>query len=382
MTVAGFILSSDKRHRRLRHVAFLTVYGVYFYLQSISPDCVKGLQRSEVFFNAFHSLYSFLPACIGCIYASLYILYPLFLLTRKYRTFAVSCLILFLLTVFVNYFGSTLFFAASCHCDPASIPFMRKFALGLLNSHNAIIAGGLALGIKLTRTWFMQRRENIGLTRQNTKARLSMIRVKLHPDYLVDSLGSIKEHLLARQPDSPAMIIQLSDLLSYWLYEGDEELVPVDNELSVIQKFMLLEKSRQNPPLSMELRVEAATKDLYIVPMLLLPITQAVYETAAGVSGDHRFLQIVVTTSGRRLCFRLNASVPASWSRQDRTWAETIQNVNSRLGLCEKESYSLDIENGGNSIVVKIDIPMHLRPSSLPDPRPVIHQPTPVYDAP
>ncbi|MBS1604202.1 MAG: histidine kinase [Bacteroidetes bacterium] len=281
MTVAAFILSSDKHHRRLRHTAFWTVYGIYFYLQSISPDCVKGLQRSEVFSYAFHSLFSFLPACIGCVYASLYVLYPLFLQTRRYKTFAFSFFILFLLTIFVNYSGSVLFFAVSCHCDPASIPFMRKFALGLLNSHNAIIAGGLALGIKLTRTWFMQRRENIALTRNNAKTRLSMIRVKLHPDYLVDSLGSIKEHLLAGQPDSPAMIIQLSDLLSYWLYEGDEELVPVEKELSVIQKFMTLERSRQNPPLPMDLRVEAEIKELYIVPMLLLPITQALYEMAS-----------------------------------------------------------------------------------------------------
>jgi len=305
-------------------------------------------------------------------------LYPLFLRTRRYLTFGFSFLILFLLSIFVNYFAATLFLKVSCHCDTASIPFMRKFALGFLNSQNAIIAGGLALGIKLTRTWFMQRRENIALTRQKTKARLDMIRVKLHPDYLVDSLGSIKEHLLARRHDSPAMIIQLSDLLSYWLYEGDEELVSVEKELSVIQKFMLLERSRHNPPLSMELRIETVIKDSYIVPMLLLPITQAVYEIAAEEKGDHRFLQIIVTTSGHRLCFQLKASAPIAWSRQDTALAETIQNVTSRLGLCEKNSYTLDVEDNGNNVTVLIEVPMHLRPSGIPDHRPIVHQPTTV----
>jgi two-component system LytT family sensor kinase len=383
MTLAGFILSPDQRQRRTRHAAFWAVYATYFYLQSISPDCVKGLEPSEVFQFAFHSLYSFLPACIFCVYASLYVLYPMFLRTRRYLTFAFSFLVLFLLSVAFNYLASTLFFWVSCHCDPASIPFMRKFALGLLNSENAIIAGGLALGIKLTRTWFLQRRENLLLIQQRTKARLGMIRVKLHPDYLVGSLGSIREHLLTRQPDSPAMIIHLSDLLSYWLYESDEELVSVEKELSVIQKFMLLEKSRQNPPLSMELRAEAPAKDSYIVPMLLLPITQAVYEIAAEEKGDHRFLQIMITTSGHRLCFRLKASAPITWSRQDTTLEETIKNITSRLGLCEKGLSTLNVEDNGNSVTVMIEVPIHFRPSAIPDSRPVIHQPTPtVYEHP
>jgi hypothetical protein len=376
MPVADFILSTDKRRRRFRHVAFWVVYAIYFYLQGISPDCVKGLNPAEVYQFAFTSLYCFLPACILCVYASLYVLYPLFLRTQRYLTFSISFLILFLLSTAVNYFMAALFFKVSCHCDLSSVPFMRIFSLGFLNSQNAIIAGGIALGIRLTRTWFMQRRENIVLTQQRTKARLGMIRVKLHPDYLVDSLGSIKEHLLARQPDAPAMIIQLSDLLSYWLYEGDEELVSVEKELSVIQKFMLLQKSRYNPPLPMELRIEAGiNKDSYIVPMLLLPITQAIHDIAAEESGDHRFLQVVVTTSGHRLCFRLNASAPVTWSRQDTGLAETLNNVTSRLGLCEKSSYTLDVKDNGNSVTVVIEVPMHLRPSGMPEYRPAVQQP-------
>jgi len=376
MTFAGFILSPDKSHRRLRHAAFWGVYATYFYLQSISPDCIKGLLPAEVYQFAFHSLYSFLPVCIICVYTSLYVLHPLFLRTRRYLTFGFSFLALFLLSIALNYFAATLFLKVSCHCDLASIPFMRTFALGFLNSQNAILAGGLALGIKLTRTWILQRRENIALTRQRTKARLGMIRVKLHPDYLVGSLGSIKEHLLARRSDAPAMIIHLSDLLSYWLYDSDEELVPVEKELSVIQKFMLLERSRQNPPLSMELHAEAPIKDSYIVPMLLLPITQAIYEIAAEEQGDHRFLQAEVTTSGHRICFRLNASAPITWSRQDTELATTIQNITSRLGLCEKGGYTLDVDDNGNSLTVLIEVPMHIRPSGVPDYRPA-RQPAP-----
>ena len=375
MTFAGFILSPDQRHRRLRHVTFWIVYAIYFYLQGISPDCIKGLNPAEVYQFAFTSVYCFLPACMLCVYASLYVLHPLFLRTKRYLLFGFSFLILFLLRTAVNYFTATLFYKVSCHCDLSSVPFMRIFSLGFLNSQNAIIAGGIALGIKLTRTWFMQRRENIVLTQLRTKARLSMIRVKLHPDYLVDSLGSIKEHLLARQPDSPAMIIQLSDLLSYWLYEGDEELVPVEKELSVIQKFMQLERSRHNPPLSMDLRVEAATKDSYIVPMLLLPITQAVYEIAAEEKGDHRFLRVIVTTGSHRLRLRLIASAPIAWSRQDTALAETIQNVTSRLGLCEKGGYTLDVEDNGNSVTVLIEVPMHIHPYGVPEYRPIIQQP-------
>jgi hypothetical protein len=210
--------------RLARHLAFWAAYCLYFYLQSISPDCIRELDPKDVFSFAFTSLYCFLPACILCVYVSLEILYPYFLRKKKYFRLFLSFFPLFGICVGMNYFFSVLFLKISCHCNVDDIIFLRKFTLGYLNSQNAIIAGALALGIKLTRNWYLQKEENLRLAVEKARTSLNLEKVKIHPDFLLLSLDNIIDHIKTGSPEAADTIVDLSDRLSRWLYE-EEDLV-------------------------------------------------------------------------------------------------------------------------------------------------------------
>jgi len=125
----------------------------------------------------------------------------------------------------MNYFFSVLFLKLSCHCNVHDIIFMRKFSLGYMNSQNAIIAGVLALGIRLGRNWYVQKEENLVLAGKRARTSLDLEKVKIHPDFLLGSLDVIISRIKTGSPDAPEKIVDLSDKLSRWLYEGEEDLV-------------------------------------------------------------------------------------------------------------------------------------------------------------
>jgi hypothetical protein len=206
----------------MRHLAFWTTYSSYFYMQSISPDCIKELDPRDVFRFAFVSLYCFLPACIISVYVSLHIFYPSIHRRKQYVVTFLGYFSLFGIFLFINFFFSTLFLQLSCHCDVTKIPFMRKFALGFINSQNAIIVGVLALGIRLTRDWYIQTRENLLLSQKAARAALKHEKIKIHPDFLLRSLDNIVQRIKTGSPDAPDKIVDLSDKLSRWLYEEEE----------------------------------------------------------------------------------------------------------------------------------------------------------------
>ena len=228
------LLLSRGRPRLWRHGLFWMLYSLYFYLQGISPDCVKGLDRSEVFYYAFTSAVCFLPGCAGCVYVFLYLLEPRFLKEKNYWGFFGGALGLFGGVVGVNYGFSLLFFRLSCHCAVLDIPAVRVFALGFLNSQNAMVAGGVALGAKLAARGYYQRKENLRLARLQAKARLGELKVKAQPEYLLSQLASIGAHIRAGATDPPAMILRLSDLLRYWLYERVEERSLLEEEPAMV----------------------------------------------------------------------------------------------------------------------------------------------------
>lgn len=101
---------------------------------------------------------------------------------------------------------------------------MRKFSLGYLNSQNAIIAGMLALGIRLTKNWYLFKEENLTLAAERARAGLNLEKIKIHPDFLLLSLDNIIGRIKTGSPDAADTIVDLSDRLSRWLYE-EEDLV-------------------------------------------------------------------------------------------------------------------------------------------------------------
>jgi two-component system, LytTR family, sensor kinase len=358
MTFHEFIFSSYKPHQVKRHLAFWAVYSVYFYLQSISPDCIKGLERSQVFSYAFNSLFCFLPACILCVYVLLYVLYPMFLRRKHYTAFFAALLLLFGATVCINYFFSILFLQLSCNCDTAGIIFMRKFALGFLNSQNAIIAGCLALGIKLTINWYVQKQENILLAREKMKTTLGNIRKKIRPDYFFLSLNMLRQHIKAKRPDSADMIINFSELLSYWLYEADEELVTLEHDLSVIRKFIALEEARQGCVASAHITVSGKTADVYIVPMVLLPFVEWGYTVTAVKKNRNQRLQLLLTNINQRLLVDLTVYGVATKDGMDISHTEPVQNAINRLMLFYHNDYSLDIKEESDQVKILLTVPV------------------------
>ena len=222
MSLYSFIFSPEKKHRLRRHLVFWGVYASYFYMQSISPDCTKDLNPKDVFSYAFVSLYCFLPACVISVYVSLTVFYSFIHPKKKYIAALFGYFALFGILIFINYFFSLLFFQISCHCNVGNMPFMRKFAEGYLNSQNAIIAGVLALGIRLTRNWYVQAKENLLLAEKTARTALDLEKMKLHPDFLLGSLDNIIHRIRTGSSDALDKIVDLSDKLSRWLYEEEE----------------------------------------------------------------------------------------------------------------------------------------------------------------
>jgi hypothetical protein len=331
-----------------RHVIFWAVYCTYYYLQGISPDCVKELRGHDPFIYALNSVCCFVPACVLCVYVSLYVLYPR-LAGRKYGSFLLFFLLLFPVCVVINYFASSVFFAVSLPYPTGQIPFMRKFALGFLNSQNAMIAGSTALLIKLTRSWFLQRKENMELARKR-KNSLRMQKSRIHPDLLLRWLADIRRQLKEGRGDASRKILHLSDLLSCWLYEDGNRAVPLTHEVNLLQKLMLLEES--------EMEVSGDVSNLRIYPMTLLPFLQAACGDVVAVS---------LSSTGRDLVFQLNQAAPSRRYLEK----EEVNQAITRLKALYGEHYILNIPDNESDLTVSLTIRQSILSSNVHEPVPI-----------
>jgi len=269
VTKHDFIFSNKISDRVTRHLVFWIVFGLTFTIQSFG-DPLGGFFNKDLILRALESAICFLPFCIISVYVISYVLFPLFLKKKKYAAFIAGFLLLVAWGVWINYYATVLFFKLT-----AIHTFTREQKLMVDYNFvwSAIVAGGVALGIKLAKNWYQQQNENLLLAKQKATTELKLLKTRIHPDFLFGTLDDIYKKINSGSQKSPLMIMKLSEMLSYLLYESDEDLVPLERELAATNDFISISKlAIADHPIS--LKMIGNTNDKFIAPLLLLTTLQ------------------------------------------------------------------------------------------------------------
>jgi two-component system, LytTR family, sensor kinase len=274
-----------------RHILFWVVYCFYFYIQSISPQSPEEFSDTSTYRNAFVSLCSFIPVCMLSVYVSIYYIFPNYIETKKYGRAIIAFIILFATGTIINYQAARVYYNFT---HVVMYPSKGTIMLGYLNTIWAMIISGIAIGIRITRKWIGQQKEIEAITRQKARNELNLQKNRMHPGFLYSSLDSIYADLKEDKGDSSSMILVLSNLLSYSLYESKTERVTLERELSAVADFISLEKMKGSAEILVHVDENIETKSLLIPPMLIVSVLREGFANAVIVREEEESLTIEI----------------------------------------------------------------------------------------
>jgi hypothetical protein len=269
MNFQQFIFSESPRLRVLRHLACWGVFLAYFYIQSISPKNYNDLYESRTYHNALMSLFCFAPLCVMVVYFFTNYLLPL-IIAKRYFLFLAIFISVYLVGTTINYFTASVFYSNVVYSIPPLNDFRRRVELGSWNTRWAMILGIIAIGIQLARSWCIQTRTNLAMLKMNAKTEMRIQKSRIHPEWLFRALDKIKASLQSQSPTSTTMILNLSDLLSYSLYESDEDVVPLEKELLELEHLVSLERCDSNTGFTVTIRTSGDFSNKDIAPMSVI----------------------------------------------------------------------------------------------------------------
>ena len=274
MLFREIIFSNQALYRLARHLMFWLVYTTFFYLQSITPEVITVLYHSNAFYFAWVSVCCYLPSCILSVYIFLYFILPLYLQKKKFIQALIVIMLFYVLFNLVDYYMAILFFETTCNCDVATLKPITVFGYGNNNAFLAIAIGCFATGIKFVKEWYLQRKQVLQMENERVEAELHSLKTSIQPDFLFQSLQSVKKNIEAGTAQSPKMILQLSDVLSYLLYDCNTDFISLYQELSAVKKYILLEENKTSYEFSVDITLKEGFKNVLIVPSTLLSFLQ------------------------------------------------------------------------------------------------------------
>lgn len=371
MSIIGdnkFILSNEKKYRIWRHVIFWGLWGLYFGLaRFFNPKVLKDTGHFPDFFKTMTEGFLFLLPQAVMVYPFLYFILPRFVFTGKYIKASVWTIVFLILTIAVS--ASLLIFVpwhkvmwlSSQKELFQGASLSSKYMLAYFSALQGALTGtALAASVKLFKHYYLKNLRNLQLQKENTDAQMQLLTAQVHPHFLFNTLNNIYSQTQEESPKGSKMIMGLSDILRYILYEGQKPLVPLKRELLMINEYINLERIRYGNKLDVHVMVMGKPDDLYIAPLLLLPFVENCFKHGTSKILQRPWINFTVELKGKALVMKLmNGKVPSKEDGQKKPGIG-INNVRQRLELLYENKYNLQIREEEEVFVVDLVVELKM----------------------
>jgi len=279
MSWHNFIFSDKASVRLRRHLVFWLLWWFYFILTYFYYLQI-GLQKIEFeSWNIPFFIKSLLMLSIHIIscYCFIGFLLPRYFLKTKYLAAVIGSFILCAVILCASFYLHQVIFPfinSVFNYHPVVAPRnigWTSISSGLFSAPKVI---ALAIAIKLLKRWYVKQKEKERLEKEKLMTDLQLLKAQIRPEFLFTTLDSVYAFALKDNSRAAMLLLKLSDLLSYILYECDKVLVPLDKEIRIIKDYMALEKARMGNRLEMDIAVKGEADGKMISPLLLLPFIE------------------------------------------------------------------------------------------------------------
>lgn len=303
------LIASPKFKRVIEHVIFwLIALGVLtIYYGADKPNYVIPL-RNNLFYLPIHMAYFYYLA---------YLIIPKFLYTKKYVQFIVVLLLSVLAVGIITRVIDILF------VDPYLYEIQKKidimfmwdkmegtFIQKLLKPYyfvNAVKGTNLivwvALSIKFFKMWYDRRQAAV-------EAELNFLKGQIHPHFLFNTLNNLYALTLQQSPQSSFVVMGLSDILRYMLYECNTDSILLKRDIEIVESYIALEKIRYEERLELNFSISGEIADIEIAPLLILPLVENAFKHGTSEMVGEAWINIDLTVKNSVLKLKISNSKP------------------------------------------------------------------------
>lgn len=208
--------------------------------------------------------------------------------------------------------------------------------------------------------WFKQLREKQELETQTMQSELRFLKSQINPHFLFNTLNNLYALTLKKSDKAPEIVIKLSEMMRYMLYECNEKSVPLHKEVNYLKNYLDLEQLRQHDNIQINFRVDGHVSDQQIAPLLFIPFLENSFKHGLNTQLKDGFVNIHLQVAEKSVDFKIENSKGQTVARPDNRPSGGIGlvNVRRRLNLLYPERYHLKVSNTPNTFAVHLTIQM------------------------
>ena len=214
--------------------------------------------------------------------------------------------------------------------------------------------------LKLSRSWFWVselEKELLEKEKQKTEVELKALKAQINPHFFFNTLNSIYSMALDKDERLPNTVLQLSDLMRYFLYESKDNFIPLEKELEVINNYIALQKIRSDSQLNIEINITGQVNGQRIAPLLLITFLENAFKHGVKGRSGRSFIRLEIAIEKNKLLFSVeNNKGTVDEIKTGDHGGLGLGNVKRQLELLYPAKHVLTIKNLNNSFTVQLHL--------------------------
>ncbi|QDW24228.1 hypothetical protein FFJ24_005090 [Pedobacter sp. KBS0701] len=224
------------------------------------------------------------------------------------------------------------------------------------NAFGAFAIMLISLPVVLALQWGKQNNKILALEKEKSQNELDLLKQQLNPHFFFNTLNNLYALSLQKSDKTPESILQLSELMRYTIYKGQEKTVKLSQELDYIEDYIQLQQIRLRKTLHFEFDKQVGNDQIDIAPLLLIVFIENAFKHGIEPAEDAATLKLSLITTDNLLSFTCENSLDSEGIRESKGIG--IDNLKKRLELLYPNRYTLHITTIGN--IFKAELKLQL----------------------
>ncbi|WP_394748929.1 sensor histidine kinase [Spongiimicrobium salis] len=326
-----------------RMVSHLTFWFLLFIILPVLAALNDGSIEKTV-----TSCLSFLPSQLMASYLLVYYQVPKLLAKKKYLifggSFLLSVYVFSVLAKFISGHFSEFFLGNNYHGQDFLEILTRPFNLAVVYFPQVYVVVFLMFMVKVFKDRFEERHQLEVLQKEKANTELKFLKAQTNPHFLFNTLNNLYALTLERSIKAPDVVLKLSGMLDYMLYQCKDPEVPVKKEIALIQDYLDLESLRYGDKLTLDFTYQLHDPKVMIAPLILISFIENAFKHGVSNTPKDAVVKIELTTDEEKLYFKVFNTRPADLHHGISTASNSgigFSNAQRQLELNYKDNYEL-----------------------------------------
>ena len=211
--------------------------------------------------------------------------------------------------------------------------------------------------LHLSYRWFKQLSEIKQIENDRLQFELSLLKNQINPHFFFNTLNNLYALSLEKSDDTPALILKLSEMMRYTIYDCKAPKVSIVGEVAYLENFIALQKMRHFERGIITFKKEIIDPSIPVAPMILIVFLENAFKHGFDLMEKDAFINLRLKTTAEMIHLYIENNFDNS--ENENQIGIGLENVKRRLSLIYPEAHELKIVT--NKHVFSVDLKLYLK---------------------